>query len=193
MTRPLVGVFVGGQGRRMGGLAKGLLAPPSGERSIVERLVTVARDAVGEADVVLVGDASMYGAVKLDALADAPPGIGPLGGLLALLGEAERRDAPYALALACDLPFVTPTLLSRLAGAEPAPAVVPRAGEHLQPLCARYAPNVRPVAESVLGSDKRSLHAVLDALGEGVRVVELSAAESVAVDDWDTPEDVARR
>ena len=189
--RPLVGIFVGGQGRRMGGVAKGLMRPPSGERSIVDRLVTIAQDALGDVDAVMVGDATSYSAVRLPALDDDPPGVGPLGGLAALLAEAERRGAPFAVALACDLPFVTTALLGRVVGVD-AVAVVPRAGEPLQPLCARYAPSFRSAAQAVLSGGKRSLHAVLDAIGDDLHVIELTAAESVAVEDWDTPEDVTR-
>jgi molybdopterin-guanine dinucleotide biosynthesis protein A len=113
MTAPLVmGIFVGGRGRRMGGVQKGLLIAPDTGETLVARLLRLGREAGHE--VVLLGAAEL-GADAAGALqlADAAPGVGPLAGLQSLLGYAGSRDA---LCLACDMPFVSADLLARLAG-----------------------------------------------------------------------------
>ena len=94
MSAPLVGIFVGGKGRRMGGVAKGLLTAPGGTATLVARLARVVREAFGEVDLVLVGSADAYAAQGLPSLADDPPGVGPIGGLSALLAEGRRRGSP---------------------------------------------------------------------------------------------------
>ncbi|HLK45630.1 MAG TPA: NTP transferase domain-containing protein, partial [Acidimicrobiales bacterium] len=114
MTRPVAGIFVGGRALRMDGRPKGLLEAPDGG-TLVERSSNLLRN-LG-AEIVLLGNADAYGAVGLPILADDPVDIGPLGGLVSLLRFAGRRPA---LALACDMPYVSGRLLQRLLDAPPA-------------------------------------------------------------------------
>ena len=180
----LAAVFVGGKGRRMGGVAKGLLREPDGERTLVAR----ARDTLEACglDVVLVGQSDAYG---IPTLADATPDGGPLAGLVAALRRANGRDL---IAVACDMPYFTEPLVRRLVEAphEDADAVAPRRDGRFEPLFARYAAACLPVAERRLAGERRSLLGLLDA----VRTVPLalSAEESALLDDWDTEADVTR-
>ena len=188
----LVGVFVGGQARRFGGIAKGLLSAPGGSQTLVQRLVGVARDAWPESDVVLVGARDAYAHLDLEVVRDDPEGIGPLGGLRALLGRA-NRDAGEAIALACDLPYVTSSVLGRLHPMDRAvDAVAPRIGGYWQPLCASYraAPCLEAV-ERVLLAGHRALHAVLDDLGARAHALSLDPEQSRALRDWDSPSDIS--
>ena len=57
MKRALAGIFVGGAGERMGGVAKGLMRTPDGT-TVVERLRTILSKA--GVDVVLVGEREEY-------------------------------------------------------------------------------------------------------------------------------------
>ena len=50
MSAPLVGIFVGGKGRRMGGVAKGLLTAPGGAETLVARLARVVRETGAKID-----------------------------------------------------------------------------------------------------------------------------------------------
>ena len=85
----LAGVFVGGAGSRMGGVAKGLLRAPDGQPSVVRtvRMLSALGIPCG-----LVGAHAAYAEVakELDVpvVADVPVGIGPLGGLVGLLQHA---------------------------------------------------------------------------------------------------------
>src|SRR6266550_4205108 len=81
----VAGIFVGGQARRMGGEPKGVLIAPSGE-AIVSRWRRMFDD-LGVATV-LVGKSDAYADLGIESIEDDPPGIGPLGGLAALLARA---------------------------------------------------------------------------------------------------------
>ena len=191
MKPPLVGIFVGGAGRRMGGVAKGLLETPDGE-PIVERLLRVSREALAEPDVVLVGNASAYASLGLTALEDDPPGVGPIGGLAALLTEAARRGVQSVLVLACDMPFVTKELVQVLSTASPgAAAVAPRHESVWEPLSARFdVARTLPVVRRLLDDDQHSVFAVLDGLGDDAVALALGDETRQALTDWDEPSDV---
>jgi molybdopterin-guanine dinucleotide biosynthesis protein A len=188
----LVGLFVGGQGTRMGGVAKGTLRAPGSELSLVERLIGEIRAAVPGAAIALVGSASEYGHLGLETIADDPPGIGPIGGLASLLTEAERRGAERVLALACDLPRLDRALLSRLIAEAPDAAVaLVKQGDTRNPLIARYAVGAAQLAvNQALKQGRRSLQAILDRLEPDVVALGLSPEELARLADWDTPSDV---
>lgn len=176
----------------MGGVAKGLLAAPSSEQTLVARLLQETRAAVAQADIVLVGNADAYSALSLPAIADDPPGIGPLGGLLGLLGYAHSCNARHVLALACDLPYLPGTIIARLATDSPdAHALVTHQGDKHNPLIARYLVSAAlPAAQRALQSGRRSLQSVLQQLQPHVATLPLSDAELGSLVDWDTPEDI---
>jgi molybdopterin-guanine dinucleotide biosynthesis protein A len=205
-TDIVAGIFVGGRARRMGGRPKGLLRAPSGE-TLVARWRRLLSD-VG-VPCVLVGAGaggdgsprapSAYASEGLDALDDDPPNVGPLGGLVALLEHAGDR---WALAVACDMPFVSEALLAQLvasgAGASGVPgpravvdAVAPHVDGRWEPFFALYrAERVLPVARTHASSPARSLGALLDAVH--ARPFALGRDELRELRDWDTPEDIER-
>jgi molybdenum cofactor guanylyltransferase len=187
---PLFGLFVGGKARRFGGIAKGWLETPEGP-SIVERTISLARSAVPGAALVLVGDASAYEKLGVEAIADAPPGIGPLGGLSALLAEAERRGAQTVLALACDMPFLSSDLIRKLWEVEPgAPVLAPRPpGQPWYALTARYAISVLPVFRAMIAEREHKLQRLFERI-PGATVLPLSEAELGQLVDWDSVEDM---
>lgn len=195
LAPPLIGIFVGGRGRRMGGVAKGLLRRDG--RPLIEHIIEAcaAAAAPGAAELCLVGDAAAYTGVGLSSVPDAPAGIGPIGGLRALLLEA-RRAGRDALAVAVDLPYVEAGLLRRLASECPDAALLaPREAGRWQPLLARYRPACAlPALEAALASGATSLQSVFAHLVPPAAAVELSLshAERRALLDWDEPADIAR-
>lgn len=187
----IVGIFVGGRSTRMGGQPKGLLAAPDSGEALVVRSTRLIRQA-GHTPL-LVGAADAYRELlpELRSVQDEPTGVGPLGGLNALLHAA--REAP-AIALACDMPFITEALLERLGRTSSTSPVLAARSEtgKWEPLCARYdAERVRPVLQHALSAGVRSFQALLTRVT--VEVLELREEERAALMDWDTPEDVARR
>ncbi len=180
----IAGIFVGGAGTRMGGRPKGLL-PTAGGATIVERWQALLEPLA--IPMVLVGAGPAYARLGIEAIADQPPGIGPLGGLVALLCRAGRA---HALAFAGDMPFVSRALVERLACASESAAIIaPRRAGRWEPLCARYdAPRVLPIARARVGSSDHSLQRVLG----DARALEIALAPSEIRElrDWDTPDDM---
>jgi molybdopterin-guanine dinucleotide biosynthesis protein A len=188
---PVIGIFVGGQGRRMGGVAKGNLSAPSGEK-LAERLVARCAAALPSAPVVLVGRADDYTSLGLPALADAPPGIGPLGGLRALLLHAQGAGRTHALALSCDLPYLEAGLLVRLAREAPAAVfLAPREGELWSTLVARYAVAALAAVDAAIDAREHALQKVVRRLGASASELSVSHEERRELRDWDVPGDVS--
>jgi molybdopterin-guanine dinucleotide biosynthesis protein A len=183
---PVVGLFVGGAARRMGGTPKGLLAAPGGE-TIVERW----RALCGTIGLrcFFVGEADAYAHLDIERVADARPNAGPLGGLVGLLRA--QPTAPV-VAVACDMPFVTDALLRRLAfSTSTAAALAPWREELFEPLFARYDPaRVLPLAEGQLAGDDLSMQRLLR--NASAERFPLSPDEWPLLADWDEPSDVAR-
>lgn len=175
----------------MGGVAKGLLPAPGESASLVERLIRTVRSSGLAVPVVFVGAASAYGMHGLVALSDTPPGIGPLGGLAALLARAALEGRPGALALACDLPFITPRLVYRLLTERPeALLLAPRSEGLWSALTARYSVDARDAIARAIEAREHSLQRLFARAGS--RAVELSLEESERAElvDWDRPEDI---
>jgi molybdenum cofactor guanylyltransferase len=180
----LAGILVGGAGGRMGGVAKGLLRTADSAtivgrwRLILERL---------DVQVVLVGARVEYRGLGLEIIADDPGGIGPLGGLVALL---RRAAGEQVLALACDMPFVSSAIVERLlAASDHAPIVAPRRQGRWEPLCARYdAGRVLASALELVLTDEHSLQRLIREVGAVELPLEPDEIEELR--DWDTPGDV---
>jgi molybdopterin-guanine dinucleotide biosynthesis protein A len=188
----VVGIFVGGQARRMGGRAKGMLPAPDTGEPLVLRLQRMVTEAFGNCEILLIGRHHDYERLNLPIIDDNPSNIGPLGGLIALLEHAIMNEANSAVALACDLPRVSAELLLRLASHAPAAAAVaPIAEERYQPFFARYEPtSVLPAARSAEAAGERSLQSVFERLGSRVVPLVLSSDELALLTDWDSPGDV---
>jgi molybdopterin-guanine dinucleotide biosynthesis protein A len=187
-----VGILVGGRGSRLGGVAKGLLKAPDSEKTLLQRLLDELRLALPRAPITLIGDASAYAPLGVPAVSDEPPGVGPLGGVIALLQAAQRSRARWALALTCDLPRIDHALLTRLASEAPhASALVTAQAGVRNPLVARYAvAEALTAARLALEGGSRSVQAALDRLTGEVVTLSLSAAEEARLVDWDVPEDL---
>lgn len=167
----------------MGGAAKGLLRTASGE-TIVERWAALF-DRLG-IERVLVGGRPEYAALGWRQIDDDPEARGPLAGVLALLSEAGDRAA---IAVACDMPFVSDALVSALLAAPAAPIVAPRDAHGWQPLFARYdAARVLPIARAQARAGRFALQALLD--GAGAVELALQPAQRTELRDWDAASDI---
>ena len=175
-----LGIFAGGRGTRMGNVAKGLLEV-NGE-TLLARWLRVG--AACGLPCLLVGAAHGYaGRVVLDVGTD----LGPLGGLLGLL-RAVRGEATHVVVVACDMPFVSEALLTRLVSAPAATIVAPCTEGRWEPFFARYdVEAVLPAAEALALAPRRALQALF----RTATPLSLDADERRQLRDWDTPEDVA--
>jgi molybdopterin-guanine dinucleotide biosynthesis protein A len=189
MTPCVLGILVGGQSRRMGGFPKGLLRHPgAATHTLVDHWVAIAAKIALPA--VLVGNPLAYSVFDLPALPDRPSGVGPIGGLSALLAYCEEQGR-LAIAVACDMPFASCDLLCRLCNDEPnASVLAPRHPRTRlwEPLFARYDPDrVRPLLNLQLGSNDHSLQKLVNTT-PGVELP-MTQDEWHQLKDWDTPSD----
>jgi len=168
----------------MGGRDKAWLRAPGGQEALIERLLRLAAEL--ELDAIVVGGNAPPGVVRLR---DEPGGVGPIGGLCALLAHAQQTPA---VALACDLPYLDRALLDRLVRTPSSAPVLaardPRTGKW-QPLFARYdSARVLPALLAAVRSGVRSMQTVLRELE--VAELTLSEDELARLHDWDAPSDI---
>lgn len=187
--RIVAGILVGGASHRMS-RPKALLPHPHAG-TLIEHVVNVARDTVG--DVVLLGAADKIpGSLQsLSMLPDVRPDSGPVAGLCALLRHV---GAGWGLMLSCDLPLLERGVLDRLTAAI-APDVDAVAFAHagksglLHACCALYHTRALPIARKELDR-KRRLQAVLGAAR--TRVLQASHDEARQLSNVNTLEDARR-
>jgi molybdopterin-guanine dinucleotide biosynthesis protein A len=180
--RILAGLLCGGTSRRMG-CDKARLAHPAGG-SLIERAIALAAGAAARV-VLLSGDGRRYPEFGLPELADAAPGAGPLGGLVAGLRAA--AGAPLLL-LPVDLPFLDAAALDLLLDAHAAgkvPLTVASEAGRLCPLPSIWDPACLPAAEAALAGGRLALHALIAALPR--RAIALPAG---ALANWNAPADL---
>ncbi len=184
----LAGIFVGGESRRMG-RAKGLfMAPGAGGHNLVERLHSELTRVAKQTPCVLVGARPEYAHLPFATIEDAQEKSGPLGGLVSLLMEAEKRGAKSVLVLACDFPYLSGELMGRLLGMPLEEVSCAHLDGRFQPLFARYSLAVLPRFSQALHEGRLALQPLLRE--SQVALLTLSEEEKLLLRDWDTPEDV---
>jgi molybdopterin-guanine dinucleotide biosynthesis protein A len=129
--------------------------------------------------------------VALPQVCDAEADGGPLSGLVAGLAQVE---SPWMFALACDMPFIQPAVIERMAELRGEyQAVVPLIGGHPQPLFTFYTKAALDIMREMQAAGEKRVRAVL--LQLDVRYV--NEAELRDFDpqfrsffDLDTPQDL---
>jgi molybdopterin-guanine dinucleotide biosynthesis protein A len=156
-------ILAGGRSRRMGRDKAGLRLR---EETLLEQTVRVLR-AVAEDVVVVGGD-------RPGAVADEVPRQGPIGGIATGLRHIHQ---PYAVAAACDHPFLSARVLRYLADLiRGYDAVVP-VDDHIHPLHAVYARSILPLLETRIERGERAMKSALAELR--VRWVEVKELRAI--------------
>ena len=161
-------VLAGGQGRRMGGVDKGLVAFRGAPMvaAVIERLAPQVGAIVVNAN----QNADAYAAFGHRVVPDAVGGFaGPLAGLHAGLAAVATR---YAVTVPCDSPFLPHDLVARLGAAldeRDAELAVARTFDQPHPVFALVRADVRPNLEAFLAGGGRKI----DAWYATLRVVEV--------------------
>ncbi len=185
------GVLVaGGQARRMGGAAKGLVRV-HGE-PIAVRSLALLRSLFDEVRVVA-NDPAPWSGLGAAVVADVLPGKGAPGGLHAALSTARTG---WVFAVACDMPFLSEAAIRHLAGRrEGVDAVLPEGSRGPEGLHAFWSRRALPVVDRMLRAGDPSLRELATAIH--ARVV--PAAEWAVVDpghrsleNVNAPEDLER-
>lgn len=162
---PLVLVFAGGEGRRIGG---GKPLRRLAGQSLVARAVALARRWSDEVRIA-VRRGGQVGEAGAERLADDPEIEGPLGGLGAGLRCARELGRPLLLTLPCDAPFLPADLCKRLADEIGASGVaVAASGGELHPVCALWRAETLDLLPGYLASGGRSLRGFAEAVGHVV-------------------------
>ncbi len=148
-------VLAGGDSRRMGRPKAGLEV---GGQSLIGRVLNQLRPICGEVMLVTRHPVDFID-FKVKIVRDLVPGQGPLGGLATGLFYARH---PWALTVACDLPFLHGPLLAHLAGKtanlpQGPRAIVPRTRDGWQPLVAVYSRDCLKPALRYLAQGRRKL------------------------------------
>jgi molybdopterin-guanine dinucleotide biosynthesis protein A len=149
-------VLAGGQGRRMGGVDKGLELLQG--RPLMQHVIDRLRPQV---DLLLVNanqNLERYEAFGCPVVPDRVGGFaGPLAGLDAGL---HRTDAPLIVTVPCDSPFLPQDLVARLAAARSAvdaDVAVARTGSQPHPVFALVCNRVRSHLASFLARGERKI------------------------------------
>lgn len=180
-------ILTGGDSRRMGQDKASLLL---GERSLLQHVISIVQPLFYE---IIISVRQPRAEITLPQVCDDPTQRGPLAGLVAGL---QRAKTPWVFVLACDMPFIEPAVIERLARFRDGhQAVVPMVQGYPQPLAAFYAVScVDSVLECLNGDGKRSLRELLDKLQ--VRYVsedelQIAGSQSRSFVDLDTPQEAA--
>jgi molybdopterin-guanine dinucleotide biosynthesis protein A len=151
-------VLAGGQGRRMGGVDKGLVELDG--RPLVAWVIERLAPQVGPLVVNANQNAERYAAFGHPVIGDAVGGFaGPLAGLHAALGAARTE---WVVTVPCDSPFLPHDLVARLAGAADsaqATLAVARTFDQPHPVFALVRADVAPHLSAFLAAGGRKIDA----------------------------------
>lgn len=143
-----IAIQAGGQSSRMGN-DKALL--PLAGKPIIEHILGRV-DGLGDEIFITTNQPAGYAYLGIRLVADRHPGAGALEGLFTALSAAHGERT---LVLACDMPFVNPTLLAYMIELSPqADVVVPRHGGKFEPLHALYSRDCIPFVKASLDADE---------------------------------------
>lgn len=185
-------ILAGGGSTRMGRDKASLVL---GGRTLLQRVIDAAAE-VADATVVVLAPGRPLppleprGALRLTT--DEVGGQGPLAGILAGLAAAEGE---VALLLACDQPFVRPTLLRLLAEqAAEAPVAIPLLDGQPQHLCSAVRLDTAPALREAYARGSRAAAAISDLPGTRLLAPEVWRAadpDGVSFAGANTPEELA--
>ena len=151
-------VFAGGQGRRMGGVDKGLVELDG--RALVAHVIERLAPQVGKLVINANQNRDRYAAFGYPVVADVIPDFaGPLAGLHAAMAAA---TTPYVVTSPCDSPFLPADLVARLAlalAATPLDLAVARTFDQPHPVFSLVRTDVRPHLEAFLRGGGRKIDA----------------------------------
>lgn len=149
-------ILAGGQGRRMGGIDKGLLELQG--RPLVEYVLQALQPQVAAILISANRNQARYQQYQHPVISDQLAGYqGPLAGFAAAM---QRVNTDYVLTVPCDAPELAPDTVARLFGAlqrEQAELAVADDGERLQPVHALIPVSLLPSLQSFLAQGNRKI------------------------------------
>lgn len=180
-------VLAGGQGRRMGGVDKGLQLLQG--RPMVEHVIERLRPQVGTVLINANQNAGRYAEFGCPVVADEIGGFaGPLAGLHAGLHAA---TTPLVVTVPCDSPFLPLDLVARLEAARAtadADIAVAKTGAQAHPVFALVRTSVLPHLSQFLARGERKI----DIWYASLKVVEVPFDDEQAFSNINTREELAQ-
>ena len=151
--RALSGIILAGGASSRMGRNKALLAMDG--QKLVERVAGTLAQLTDDV-LIVANDADSYRFLGIPIVPDVEPGFGPLMGLYSGLRAARGE---LAVAVAVDMPFLSPDLLKMLVSLAPGyDVVIPHALDRLHPLCAVYRrATCLPAIEQAIARGQRRL------------------------------------
>ena len=155
-------VLAGGEGKRLG-MDKTTLH--IGGCSLLDHLVAFLREMFPLILLVVQKQGSPLADVEADGVtvvADVIGGKGPLVGIYTALCNS---PAPYIFVMACDMPYPSRELISRMLAVAPGrDAVVPRRGEYIEPLFAVYRRDIAGRIKERIEGGRLKIHELIGEL-----------------------------
>lgn len=191
MTPPLFGVLLaGGRSTRMGRDKASMVLGREGWTQAQRTIQALSRVCENTFLSLRDGQAAPEGCEEMETVRDKAGLNGPLAGILAAF---EREPEAAWLAMACDLPFVGPDLLSGLVAARVEGfdffAYASIADGLPEPLCAIYEPSARAVLQAHAARGCISPRQIMSA--GRTRLLDLPPANRRALENMNTPKDMA--
>ncbi|RLP54017.1 MAG: molybdenum cofactor guanylyltransferase [Ketobacter sp.] len=175
-------ILAGGEGRRMGGEDKGWLDLNGVPliRHVIDRVRPQVSDIVISAN----RNLQRYHSLPFPIIQDSTPYLGPLGGIAACL---KHITTEYALIIPTDAPLVPQDLVTQLYNHAPAPLVLCRDSERLQPLFGLYHRSLADSIDQFLLRGERKLglwckqhHPLIVTIGDNQVFTNLNSPEDIA-------------
>jgi molybdopterin-guanine dinucleotide biosynthesis protein A len=168
-------ILAGGRARRMGGIAKLTLEVDG--RTILDRQLAALAPHASEIAIAVADPAQAPPGLR--AIVDDSPGQGPLAGIAA---ARAALAAPWMIAIAGDMPYVTSDVIAALLArcAPEIDAVAPMIGGLPEPLLAIWSPRAGAAAARRLAAGRFKTSGLLT--DEGLRVAWLDEPALRAID-----------
>jgi len=174
MIRDVTGILLaGGKSRRMGQDKKLLYV---GEETLFDRSLNVVRAIFHHVHIVIAQDSPPLQA-PVKVYRDIVPGCGSLGGVLTGLVHA---TTPHVFVAACDMPFLSPSVIHYLVGKkEGVDIVVVQTPAGFQVTHALYGKGCIPFIEGMIQRDHLKIQDLVDNPGVKVRLIEWIEIEKI--------------
>lgn len=185
-------LVAGGRSRRLGRDKRFI---EIGGQTLFDRSLATLESLFSEVIVVVAEKSQHFNAQGALLVSDLIPDRGSLGGLYTGLSHATH---PRAFAIACDMPFLNPSVIRYLVElASQADVVMPKLTTGLQPMHAVYATRCVPLLEEMARTNRLRIHELAENPTLAVRLV--PEADLVQFDpdlrsfhNINTPEDLER-
>ena len=166
-------VLGGGKSRRMGQDKRGL--EWEGVK-FLDKICFIMGELFDEVLLVTATEDYSCGHLPVRLVTDAIPQKGSLGGLYTGIKEASH---PFAFVVACDMPFLNLSLISRLCALPECDVLMVRLSAGLQPLHGRYSKRCSPIIEQMIQEGSFRIQSLVDHSSLSVQIIEESMFQDI--------------